>query len=73
MHPAIQAHVEWLKAFNKAARMTGSGSCVFAEFVTEAQARAVIASMPAGMRGFVVRGLDKHPLQAAMQQDVLEE
>lgn len=73
LHPAIQAHVEWLKAFNKAARMTGSGSCVFAEFVTEAQARAVIASMPAGMRGFVVKGLDKHPLQAAMQQDVLEE
>jgi 4-diphosphocytidyl-2-C-methyl-D-erythritol kinase len=67
LHPAIQAHVEWLKAFNKAARMTGSGSCVFAEFVTEAQARAVIASMPAGMRGFVVKGLDKHPLRVAVE------
>jgi 4-diphosphocytidyl-2-C-methyl-D-erythritol kinase len=73
LHPAIQMHVGWLKVFNQAARMTGSGSCVFAEFVTEAQARTVVAALPKGMRGFAVQGLEKHPLRVVMRQDFLEE
>jgi len=41
------------------ARMTGSGACVFAEFATEAEARAVHAQLPGGMSGFVARGLGR--------------
>jgi 4-diphosphocytidyl-2-C-methyl-D-erythritol kinase len=42
--------------------MTGSGACVFAEFETEAEARALHSALPRGMQGFVARGLDTHPL-----------
>ena len=44
------------------ARMTGSGACVFAEFTSEAEARALYNQLPGDMRGFVARGLDRHPL-----------
>jgi len=43
--------------------MTGSGACVFAEFITESAARMALASVPLGMSGFVVQGLDRHPMQ----------
>ena len=52
----------WLKPRGPAL-MTGSGACVFAAFDTEARARAVLAELPADMRGFVARGLDRHPLR----------
>jgi 4-diphosphocytidyl-2-C-methyl-D-erythritol kinase len=43
--------------------MTGSGACVFAEFATEAEAKAVLQKLPENMRGFVARGLQQHPLR----------
>jgi 4-diphosphocytidyl-2-C-methyl-D-erythritol kinase len=61
-HPEIAAHLEWLRVRQGEARMTGSGSCVFAEFAEEGEARRVLAELPEGMRGFVTRGLDRHPL-----------
>lgn len=61
LYPEIAAHLEWLSKHGDA-RMTGSGACVFVEFGTEAEARAVEARLPEGMRGFVARGLDRHPL-----------
>jgi 4-diphosphocytidyl-2-C-methyl-D-erythritol kinase len=53
-----------LSEHSPAARMTGSGSCVFAPFATEAEARAAIASPPLAMHGFVARTLARHPLAA---------
>lgn len=44
------------------ARMTGSGACVFALFDSETQAKAAEAKLPAGMKSFVARGLNRHPL-----------
>ncbi len=61
-HPEIAAHLEWLRARRPEARMTGSGACVFAEFEQERDARAVRAELPGTMRGFVARGLERHPL-----------
>ena len=43
-------------------RMTGSGACVFAGFGSEAAAQTVFAQRPAGVGGFVARGLSRHPL-----------
>ncbi len=62
LYPEIAAHLDWLSKHGDA-RMTGSGACVFAEFGTEAEARAVEARLPGSMRGFVARGLDRHPLR----------
>ena len=43
--------------------MTGSGSCVFAGFDSAEAAEGVMAEVPQGMRGFVARGLESHPLR----------
>jgi 4-diphosphocytidyl-2-C-methyl-D-erythritol kinase len=48
--------------------MTGSGACVFAEFITESAARMALVSVPLGMSGFVVQGLDRHPMQDYARQ-----
>jgi 4-diphosphocytidyl-2-C-methyl-D-erythritol kinase len=61
-YPEVARHLAWLKPRGRAL-MTGSGACVFAAFDTEARARAVLAELPADMRGFVARGLDRHPLR----------
>lgn len=60
--PEIAAHLAWLRARSKGARMTGSGACVFAEFATQADAQRVWGELPGTMRGFVTRGLERHPL-----------
>lgn len=60
-YPIVAEHLAWLRQ-QAPAMMTGSGACVFAAFATEGEARAVAAKLPAGMTGFVARGLDRHPL-----------
>ena len=60
-YPQVARHLEWLQRYGDA-RMTGSGACVFCAFDGEVQARRALAQLPADMRGFVARGLDRHPL-----------
>ena len=64
-YPQVARHLEWLRQLNRTtmAAMTGSGACVFAEFITESAARMALASVPLGMSGFVVQGLDRHPMR----------
>jgi 4-diphosphocytidyl-2-C-methyl-D-erythritol kinase len=59
--PEIARHLNWLGKFGKAA-MTGSGACVFSAFDSELEARSVFDRLPADMKGFVARGLNRHPL-----------
>jgi 4-diphosphocytidyl-2-C-methyl-D-erythritol kinase len=70
-YPEVAASLAWLRKHRPQARMTGSGACVFAEFETEAEARALHTTalqsdLPGGMQGFVARGLEQHPLHAFM-------
>ena len=60
--PEVASHLAWLRKRSPQARMTGSGACVFAEFGSEAEARAVQTQLPGDMKGFVARGLERHPL-----------
>lgn len=61
--PEIGEAIRWLAQYGDA-RMTGSGSCVFAEFATADLAATVLARRPAGLAGWVARGLAVHPLRA---------
>ncbi len=68
LYPAVDAALNWLSQFAPA-RMTGTGSSVFAAFSEEAQARAVLAQLPAessgplaGINGFVARGINRSAL-----------
>ena len=60
-YPEVAEHLRWLRQFAPAA-MSGSGACVFAAFADEAAARGTLDRLPAGMQGFVARGVDRHPL-----------
>jgi 4-diphosphocytidyl-2-C-methyl-D-erythritol kinase len=61
-YPEVAAHLAWLRQYRPAARMTGSGACVFAEFAQEDEARALQSRLPDTMQGFVTRSLERHPL-----------
>jgi 4-diphosphocytidyl-2-C-methyl-D-erythritol kinase len=61
LYPEVGRHLAWLQEHGPA-RMTGSGACVFGSFDEERLARAILGQAPASMRGFVARGIDRHPL-----------
>jgi len=61
LYPEVANYMAWLDKFGKAL-MTGSGACVFAEFASRKQAKAVLQQLPHGMRGAVAQGLAGHPL-----------
>jgi 4-diphosphocytidyl-2-C-methyl-D-erythritol kinase len=58
--------IEWLSQFG-AARMTGSGACVFCAFPGESEAAAVRAKVPPQWVAWQARSLARHPLQAVLQ------
>lgn len=60
-YPKISESITWLSQYANA-RMTGSGSCVFASFSSPNEANRVIYDLPKNMTGYVARSLSKHPL-----------
>ena len=64
-YPAVARALDWLGRYGRA-RLTGTGSCVFAAYRTEAEARAVHRRLPSNMRGFVARGCNRSPLHRAL-------
>ena len=61
-YPAVGRALEWLRSAGAEGRMSGSGASVFAAFSDEAVARRAAEQAPEGMRVFVAKGLDTHPL-----------
>lgn len=60
--PEVRRALAWL-AEKGDARLTGTGSSVFAAFADRGAAEAALVGLPSGWRGFVARGLDRSPLQ----------
>jgi 4-diphosphocytidyl-2-C-methyl-D-erythritol kinase len=59
--PAVAEALDWL-ARHAPARLTGTGSCVFAKFARPEDAERVAARVPDKWRAWVARGLDTSPL-----------
>ena len=59
--PDVGHYLQWLSEYSPA-RMTGSGSAVFAAFSDRAGAEKVLADLPDTMKGFVAEGWNIHPL-----------
>ena len=53
--------LDWLSQYG-AARLTGTGSCVFADFASAIEAERVAARVPDRWKSFVARGLNFSPL-----------
>jgi len=61
-HPEVARAISWLGSRGEA-RLTGTGSCVFAGFADAQAARAALEGLPAAWTGYVARGLARSPLQ----------
>ena len=59
--PAVAEAMDWL-ARHAPARLTGTGSCVFAKFARSEDAERIAARVPDQWRAWVARGLDRSPL-----------
>ena len=69
-YPQIAAAIDWLSLYSPA-RLTGTGSCIFASFESENKARQVLKALddsPYDWQGFVAKGLNQSPLKTALQK-----
>lgn len=57
LYPEVDRALKWLSQF-AAARMTGTGSSIFASFTDSASAEAVLQQLPRDMAGFVAKGVN---------------
>jgi 4-diphosphocytidyl-2-C-methyl-D-erythritol kinase len=62
-YPAVADALSWLGNFAPA-RLTGTGSCIFAAFGSAIEAERVAARAPDRWRAFVARGLNVSPVHA---------
>lgn len=60
-YPAVAEALDWLGQVAPA-RLTGTGSCVYAAMPDERTAHETLARLPVCWRGYVVRGLNRSPL-----------
>jgi len=58
--PQVSRALEWLERWAPA-RLTGTGSCVFAAFASAAEAERIAARVPDDWKSFVARGLNISP------------
>jgi len=68
LYPQVAEALDWLSQF-AVARMTGTGSCIFAGFDKQQQAESVYEKLPQGWEGFVVKGLNNSSLQVRLAQE----
>ncbi len=59
-YPEVAEALDWLSR-HAPARLTGTGSCLFASFTSASEAERVAARVPERWQSFVARGLDLSP------------
>jgi len=62
LYPQVDNALIWLQNFDRNARMTGTGACVFASFESAEIALNVQAKLPKHLPGFVAQGVNQSPL-----------
>ncbi len=62
-YPMVRRVLDWLRGFSEA-KLSGTGSAVFASFPSRGEAQRVWQRRPAGLFGFVAKGCGHSPLPA---------
>ncbi|MBD2858749.1 4-(cytidine 5'-diphospho)-2-C-methyl-D-erythritol kinase [Spongiibacter sp. KMU-158] len=65
LYPEVDKALIWLNQF-ASAKLTGTGSCIFAGFENKRQAEQVFAQRPEQYSGFVAKGVNLSPLHRAL-------
>jgi len=68
-YPEVRRALDWLSARADGARLTGTGSCVFAAFGARAEAEASLAGLPDGWLGLVAEGVGRSPLLDRVEEE----
>ncbi len=64
-YPEVGVLLDWLNSRGEStlkAHMTGTGSCIFAEFESRQSAQDILRQIPDDCTGFVARGINRSPL-----------
>ena len=64
-YPEVDDALNWLSQFSES-KLTGSGSCIFAEFAEENIALSVLDKLPKKWHGFVAKGKNISPLKVVL-------
>ncbi len=65
-YPQVDQAMHWLEQFVPA-RLTGTGSCIFAEFSDKNEAAKVLTLMPDDYQGFIAQGVNQSPVLTELQ------
>ena len=65
LYPEIGAALDWLGHYAPA-RMTGTGSSIFADFSSQQAAEKVLKELPENCSGFVAKGINTSPVLQAL-------
>ncbi|NNN43196.1 MULTISPECIES: 4-(cytidine 5'-diphospho)-2-C-methyl-D-erythritol kinase [Vibrio] len=65
LYPEVDKQLSWLLQYAPS-RLTGTGSCVFAEFLSKKDAEAVLARLPDDVSAFVSQGRNISPLKETL-------
>jgi len=65
-YPAVAAALDWLGGLS-AARLSGSGACIFAELADRASAERIARDCPTPWKAWVAAGAQRSPLLAALE------
>ncbi len=63
LYPEVAEALDWLSDYAPA-RLTGSGSCIFAAVEKQQVAESILSELPDKWEGFVARGVNVSPLEA---------
>ncbi len=67
-YPQVAEALDWMGRFAPA-RLTGTGSCIFAPCASLDEAQDIETRVPAGWRGIAARGMNVSPLVSVPRQD----
>nr|WP_237725307.1 4-(cytidine 5'-diphospho)-2-C-methyl-D-erythritol kinase [Vibrio fluvialis] len=65
LYPEVDKQLSWLLQYAPS-RLTGTGSCVFAEFLSKKEAEAVLAELPDNVSAFIALGRNVSPLKETL-------
>ncbi|MDN3629816.1 4-(cytidine 5'-diphospho)-2-C-methyl-D-erythritol kinase [Vibrio lentus] len=67
LYPEVDKQLSWLLQYAPS-RLTGTGSCVFAEFSSKKEAESVLEQLPDIVSAFVARGRNISPLKETLAE-----
>lgn len=65
LYPEVDKQLSWLLQYAPS-RLTGTGSCIFAEFSTKDEAEDVLAKLPDTVLAFIAQGRNVSPLKKTL-------